>query len=109
MLMDEGAERIARGVTRGRQFEIEVDDKPVVAFEGESVVSAILASGRSTLRFTNRRGEPRGIFCGMGVCFDCVMTIDGVPNVRTCVTPAEPGMKVQTQRGLPEVAKRAPD
>lgn len=109
MVMDEGAERIARGVIRGRRFEIEVDGEPVAAFEGETVASAILASGRPILRFTNRRGEPRGIFCGMGVCFDCVMTVDGIPNVRTCVTPAEPGMKVQTQRGLPEVVNRASD
>ncbi len=107
--MDEGAERIARGVTRGRQFEIEVDGGPVVAFEGETVASAILASGRPILRFTSRRGEPRGIFCGMGVCFDCAMTIDGIPNVRSCVTPAEAGMKVQTQRGLPEVGNSARD
>ena len=109
VVMDEGFARVARGVTRGRQFEIEVDGEPVVAFEGETVASAILASGRSTLRVTNRRGEPRGIFCGMAVWFDCVMTIDGVPNVRTCVTPAEPGMKVRTQRGLPEVPNRASD
>jgi len=108
-VMDEGFGRVPRGVTRGRQFEIEVDGEPVVAFEGETVASALLASGRSTFRFTNRRGEPRGIFCGMGLCFDCVMTIDGIPNVRTCVTPAEPGMKVQTQRGLPEVINRAAD
>ncbi len=109
VVTDGGAGRVASGVTRGRQFKIEVDGEPVAAFEGETVASALLASGRSTLRLTNRRGEPRGIFCGMGVCFDCVMTIDGIPNVRTCVTQAEPGMKVQTQRGLPEVANLAAD
>ena len=46
------------------------------------------------------RGYPRGIFCGIGRCTDCVMTVDGQPNVRTCVTPVRAGMKVETQQGL---------
>jgi predicted molibdopterin-dependent oxidoreductase YjgC len=90
--------RIPRGVERGAQFEIEVDGRPVVAFEGETIAAALIASGVRIFRHTNVQGAPRGIFCGMGVCFDCVMTVNGVPNVRTCVTPAEPGMRVETQR-----------
>lgn len=91
------AGRIASGVERGRQFEIEVDGKPVVAFEGETIAAVLLAAGQKSLRHTAKHDAPRGIFCGMGICFDCVMTVDGVPNVRTCVTPATPGMKVETQ------------
>lgn len=90
--------RISTGVQRGRQFEIEVDGRPIVAYEGETVAAALLASGIRTFRHTTGHDAPRGIFCGMGICFDCTMTVNGVPNVRTCVTPAEPGMKVETQR-----------
>lgn len=90
--------RIQAGVERGRQIEIEVDGERLVAFEGETVAAALIASGRRTLRHTARHDAPRGIFCGMGVCFDCLMTVDGVPNTRTCMTLAAPGMKVQTQR-----------
>ncbi len=90
--------RITSGVERERQIEIEVDGELVVAYDGESIAAALIASGRRTFRHTAKHGSPRGIFCGMGVCFDCLMTVDGVPNVRTCVTPARAGMKVQTQR-----------
>ncbi len=102
--MDDRFRRVSRGVRRGRQFTFDVDGDPVVAFEGETVAAALLAAGRRTLRWTQKSQEPRGVFCGMGICFDCVMTVNGIPNVRTCVTPAEPGMVVSTQRGLPEVS-----
>ncbi|MHB8947330.1 MAG: (2Fe-2S)-binding protein, partial [Bacillota bacterium] len=48
------------------------------------------------------RTGPRGLFCAIGRCTDCVMTVDGVPNVRTCVTPVREGLRVETQRGLGE-------
>lgn len=98
------SKRIAQGVRRGKQFEIEVDGEPVAAFEGETIAAALLAAGKRTLRWTRKRDEPRGIFCGIGVCFECVMTVNGVPNVRTCVTPVEPGMKISTQHGHPKVS-----
>lgn len=91
--------RIDGHVQRGREVEILVDRQPLCAFEGESVAAALLASGRRTLRTTSRRHEPRGLYCGMGVCFECVMTIDGRRNVRTCQTPVRAGMVVETQTG----------
>ncbi len=94
------ARRIEAGIERGKQFEIDVDGTPVTAYEGETVAAALIASGITTFRHTAKHRSPRGIFCGMGICFDCVMTVDGVPNVRTCVTYAEPGMKVETQQGF---------
>lgn len=92
------ARRITTGVERGPRLQIEVDGEPVDSFEGETIAAAIIASGRRTFRRTARNDAPRGIFCGMGICFDCMMTVNGVPNVRTCVTPVEAGMKVETQR-----------
>ncbi len=91
--------RIDGAVRRGPEIEIVVDGLPIRAFEGECVAAALLASGRRTLRTTARRGEPRGMYCGIGVCFDCVMTIDGRPNVRTCQTRVRAGMRIESQRG----------
>lgn len=97
----EDQSRVGPGVvTRGPEIEIIVDGHPVAAFEGESVAAALLAASRRALRTTDRRGEPRGLYCGIGVCFDCVMTIDGRPSVRTCQTPVRNGMRVETQAGV---------
>ena len=84
----------------GRKITIEVDGQPVPAFEGEPIAAALLAAGYKVFRYTVKKGEPRGVFCAIGRCTDCVMTVDGRPNVRTCITPAVDGMKVQTQAGL---------
>ena len=94
--------RIRSGIERGKRFEIEVDGKAVTAYEGETVAAALTAAGITAFRHTAGQGAPRGIYCGMGICFDCLMTVDGVPNVRTCVTYAQPGMKVRAQQGLGE-------
>lgn len=51
-------------------------------------------------RYTAKQHKPRGIFCAIGRCTDCVMIVNGVPNVRTCVTPLEAGMQIQTQYGV---------
>lgn len=84
----------------GRKITIEVDGQLVPAFEGEPIAAALLAAGYKVFRYTVKKGEPRGVFCAIGRCTDCVMTVDGRPNVRTCITPAVDGMKVQTQAGL---------
>lgn len=91
--------RVEDGLVRGRALEIVVDGQPVPAFEGESVAAALLAAGTKILRTTTRFAAPRGLYCGMGACFECVMTIDGRPNVRACQTPVRDGMSVETQRG----------
>lgn len=91
--------RLAGSVARGRPAQITLDGHPVLAFEGESVAAALLAAGQPRLRLTAVRREPRGVFCGIGACFDCATTIDGARNVRACQTPVRDGMSVQTQRG----------
>lgn len=91
--------RFNDAIARGREVQIQVDGRPLQAFEGETVVAALFAAGRCSLRTTSRREEPRGMYCGIGVCFDCVMTVDGRPNVRTCQTPVRAGMRVDSQRG----------
>jgi predicted molibdopterin-dependent oxidoreductase YjgC len=82
--------------------EIEVDGEIIPAIEGEPIAAALLAAGKSIFRYTRKRNEPRGVFCAIGRCTDCMMVVDGVPNVRTCITPVRAGMKIQTQHGLGE-------
>ena len=86
---------------------IYVDGKEIPAKAGEPIAAALLAAGIRVFRKTAKKGYPRGIFCGIGRCTDCVMTVDGQPNVRTCVTPVRAGMKVETQIGLGRWAEQA--
>lgn len=69
-------------------------------FEGEPIAIALKNAGVQVHRYTQKRHEPRGIFCAIGRCTDCVMVVNGKPNIRTCVTPLEEGMTVQTQYGV---------
>jgi predicted molibdopterin-dependent oxidoreductase YjgC len=89
-------QRLTAGVRRGARVTIIVDEAPLDAYAGESVAAALLAAGRRILRRTPKAGAPRGLFCGMGVCFDCVLRVDGVANVRACLTPVRDGMRIDT-------------
>ncbi len=75
-----------------------VDGEAIAAYEGETIAAALLAAGRRTFRHTAPGGSPRGIFCGIGVCFDCLVTVDG-SQIRACVTPVRDGMRVSTAEG----------
>jgi sarcosine oxidase subunit alpha len=86
--------RIA-SVPRGAEVRIFVNGKAHRAFEGESVHAALMAAGYRALRKTPRRHQPRGIFCGMGVCYDCLVTIDGTPNQRACMTLVKDRMEIE--------------
>ena len=61
---------------------------------GQSIAAALIASDHRELRATRFGNEPRSIFCGIGICFDCVVVVDGVANQRSCLIEAKPGMKV---------------
>ncbi len=75
------------------------EGKALKARAGEPIMSALIASGVTVFRYT-KKGSPRRIFCGIGRCTDCVMIVDGVPGVRTCVTEVRNGMKVERQHGV---------
>jgi predicted molibdopterin-dependent oxidoreductase YjgC len=85
--------RLVGAVDRGWPVTLLVDGEPVPAFEGETVSAALLAIGRRGLRVAPRLGGPRGMYCGIGLCFECVMSIDG-QRVRACQTPVRDGMLV---------------
>jgi len=83
----------------GRTVEMIVDGKKIQAKEGETIAAALIAAGIRVNRYTAKRQEPRGVFCAIGQCTDCVMVVNGVPNTRTCITPVADGMVVETQQG----------
>lgn len=83
-----------------KEIEFVFDGKKIKAFEGEMIATSLMAAGVKTFRHTEKNNEPRGIFCAIGRCTDCVMEVDGVSNVRTCVTPIKAGMTVNTQKGI---------
>lgn len=85
---------------QGKQVHITVDGKEYCAQEGEPILAALLANGIKVQNISAKKHEPRGYFCGIGRCTNCVMTVNGDPNVRTCVTPVEDKMVIETQEGL---------
>jgi predicted molibdopterin-dependent oxidoreductase YjgC len=87
------------GLERGAQLSLTLDGRTVTAYEGETVAAVLLAEGHIATRST-RSGSPRGVYCGMGVCFDCLVVVDGAPNTRACVTSVREGMQVARQNGL---------
>ena len=80
------------------------EGRPVEARRGDSVAAALLAAGEPVFRASPVSGSPRGPFCLMGVCFDCLVEIDGMPNRQACLVAVEDGMAVRRQAGEPAVA-----
>jgi predicted molibdopterin-dependent oxidoreductase YjgC len=87
-------------LTDRKKIIITVNNKEIEAYEGETIAAAMQAAGIKVFRTTRIYDEPRGIFCNRGRCTDCIMKVDGKPNVRTCVTLAKDGMKIESIKGL---------
>lgn len=85
---------------KGKQVTFSFDGKEMKGCEGESIAAALHAAGVMTHRYTAKQHKPRGVFCCIGRCTDCVMIVNGQPNVRTCITPLEEGISVETQYGV---------
>lgn len=75
------------------------DGRQIEAEPGQTVGAALIATGQRSWRRTRVEGRPRGIFCGIGVCFDCLVTINGIPNQRACLLEARSADVVETQEG----------
>ena len=80
-------------------FTFLYNGREIEAKEGETVAAALCAAGISKLRDSTRSNRPRGLFCAIGDCSSCARAVNGISNVRTCITPAEPGMVVNTMVG----------
>ncbi|GAA0703850.1 MULTISPECIES: (2Fe-2S)-binding protein [Streptomyces] len=83
----------------GRAFEVTFDGRAVEALPGRTVAAVLWAAGVTSWRTTRDGGRPRGVFCGIGVCFDCLVTVNGRPSQRACLVPARPGDVIRTQEG----------
>lgn len=81
---------------------IELDGHQLPAREGESVAAALLAQDELIFARSPKYHRPRGPFCLAGECSQCLMRVDGVPNVATCCTPVKPGLRVEHQNALPD-------
>jgi len=89
--------------TKGRAVKFTFDGKEMEGFEGEMISSALMANGIKVFRHSRKLDRPRGFFCAIGRCSSCNMVVDGIPNVRVCVTALREGMAVETQKGWGEV------
>ena len=93
---------------RGQEIEFEFDGRKLLGFESESIAAALHANDVRVFRESIRKHRPRGFFCAIGRCSSCLMTVDGVPNIMTCVTPLKEGMRVETQRGKGAILSTEP-
>ncbi|MHB1986447.1 MAG: (2Fe-2S)-binding protein [Acidimicrobiales bacterium] len=84
------------GIERGPQIELYLNGQRTAAFLGETVAAVMIAEdGLATRRTAS--GASRGVYCGMGICFDCLVIVNGVPNTRACMTLVADGMRVEQQ------------
>ncbi|MDP1751743.1 MAG: (2Fe-2S)-binding protein [Reyranella sp.] len=89
----------------GTPVAITVDGKPISARAGDTVAAALIAAGIDHCRTTPVSGAPRAPYCLMGVCFECLVTVDGVGSRQGCLMPVRDGMTVETQTGKREAGR----
>jgi hypothetical protein len=75
------------------------DGTEITAAPGQSVGAALIAAGHRSWRTTRHAGAPRGVFCGIGICFDCLVIVNGTPNQRACLIEVRDGDVVEPQEG----------
>jgi sarcosine oxidase subunit alpha len=90
-------------IDRTRTVHFQLDGKPVEAYQGDTIASAMAAAGVVVTGRSFKYHRPRGLFCLTGACANCMVRVDGVPNVQACQTPVSEGMRVARQNGLPSV------
>ena len=94
--------------SHARLLAVTIDGKRFAARDGDTVAATLLAAGLPDCRTTPVSGSARGPFCMMGVCFDCLVVIDGRPNQQSCMITARDGMKIERQQGA-RVVSVAPE
>lgn len=90
-------------------WTVTFDGRPLVAHPGQSVGAALTEAGIRSWRTTRKEHRPRGLFCGIGICYDCLITVDDQPNQRACLTPVRRGMRLTSSvPTLPEPVEERP-
>lgn len=88
---------------KGERINFIYNGQGVYGFKGETIAAALHALGVKKLSHSKKEGRARGFFCAIGNCSSCLMKVNGVSNVRVCITPLEEGMTVETQIGRGEL------
>jgi len=86
-------------------IEVTIDGRSVRVRAGDTVAAALISAGVLANRVADVSGAPRAPYCMMGVCFECLVTLDGVGNRQGCLVPVAPGMRIDTQHGKREVER----
>ena len=92
---------------RGKEVTIYFEGQPIKAYEGETIATALHAAGIRVLNYSPNKKRPRGLFCAIGKCSSCLMVVDRIPNVRTCITLVEDGMRIERQQGRAKLPREA--
>lgn len=95
MKTNKKATRIQEGIRRGDPVEFFIDGKPEKAHKGETIAGALMNAGCYVSRTIDQK--PLGVYCNIGICHSCVMTVNGKPNVRICKTLVSEGCRVESQ------------
>lgn len=83
-------------IKRREKVKLLVNGKEIPAYKGETILAALMAAGYKKLKRSPLDKAPRGALCGMGVCFECMVTVNGIPNIRSCMTEVENNMEIGT-------------
>jgi D-hydroxyproline dehydrogenase subunit gamma len=89
----------------GSSVEVTIDGRSMRVRAGDTVAAALLSAGVLASRAADVSGAPRAPYCMMGVCFECLVAVDGVGNRQGCLVPVKPGMRIDTQHGKREVRR----
>ncbi|MGH7361762.1 MAG: (2Fe-2S)-binding protein, partial [Candidatus Methylomirabilales bacterium] len=92
-------------VNRGKPITFTFEGRPIQAYEGETVAVALYAAGVRTFSRSFKYHRPRGLLCVAGRCPNCLMEVDGTPNVRSCTEPARQGMRIRSQHAWPSLER----
>lgn len=87
------------GARPGPAFTVTLDGREIEALPGQTAAAALWTAGVTSWRTTRGAGRPRGVFCGIGVCFDCLVTVNDRPGMRACLVTLQPGDAIRTQEG----------
>ncbi|MGO1318823.1 MAG: (2Fe-2S)-binding protein [Galactobacter sp.] len=87
---------MSKGLQQTPEVTLSVDGQQITAPEGATAAAAMLGAGQRAWRTTRQGGKPRGQFCGIGACWDCLVSVDGSQVQRACMLPVEEGMSIST-------------
>ena len=84
-----------RSVNMPEAVNVNFDGRPLIAVPGQNIGAALVSNGVTAWRSTRKEARPRGLSCGIGICFDCLVTVDGEANQRACLVEVQEGMEIE--------------